>query len=124
MYKIILPLLMSFTAHASTLPYFAHTRNEELRAQVENDPQRILPKLDKFSFAADTYLYKPWGAEKYYYHGNGYWVNLLTEARPHADVTANLKITAYNGASSYGYARAAFIRPAIFIISRWIGTMT
>lgn len=112
MYNVILHLaILGATTQASALPYFLHSRNEDLKAQVESDPQRILPKFDKVSLAADTYLYKPWGVEEYYYHGNGYWVNLLAEARPHSDITANLKIAAYNGASSYGYSRSDYIQP-------------
>jgi hypothetical protein len=102
---------MAFSfAHATTPVYFDHTRNEDLKSQLADQPWRVFPKPDQYSFAADTYLYKP-SNTGYYYHGTGYWVNLLGEARPHPDITLNLKLAAYNGASSYGYGHTDFIQP-------------
>ncbi len=96
---------------ASTLPYFTHTRNEGLAEQLANQPWRVLPKTERYAFAVDTYLFKPWGHEEYYYHGNGYWVNGWIEAKPTDDLALNMKLSAYNGASSYGYGRTDFFQP-------------
>ena len=91
--------------------YFQHTRNENLKERLRLEPWRGLPSGERYSLALDAYLYKPWGAEDFYYHGNGYWINALAEARPHDDLALNLKLIAYNGASSYAYAHSDFIQP-------------
>src|SRR4051794_18672278 len=95
-------VLLSVPGRADT--YFLHTRNEDLRSQAAGQPERLVPDPKYFSFVADAYLYKPWGDTAFYYHGNGYWVNLFAEARPLEDVSLNLKLSPYDGASSYGYS--------------------
>jgi hypothetical protein len=111
----ILGLAMAQGAHAANFPPGAFpTRNEHLREQVAEDPDRVLPKTSIFSAAVDMDFFKPadlGGLNEQYsanpYHGNGYWIESRFELVPVEAIRLNLKLVPWFGSSSFGYGSRA-----------------
>lgn len=89
----------------------ARTLNQDLRSQIDQDPNRVLPQGDSWSLAGDLQIY--WHIDKNendFYH-SGYWLNLFSEYRPLDRLAINLKLATVNPSNSYGYNSPALIIP-------------
>ena len=53
-----------------------------------------------------------------FYHGNGYWIDLRSEFRPHPDLNLNLKFDVTQGTSSNGPTYLAMMVPHVGVTFR------
>jgi hypothetical protein len=103
--------------------YLEYAPNENVIAEVKNQPFRLFPKSDHFAFTIDADFFKPifTGGEtsKFYkydfYHGNGYWLTSRGEFKPNDQLTLNLKLNMTHGTSSNGPTYLALIYPMVGI---------
>lgn len=109
---MILLSIIPFATFAANFPGAFPTRNEKLREQVAQDPDRILPKTNYFSAAVDADFFKPAYVERKIserysanpYHGNGYWIESRFERVPIESIRLNVKLIPWFGTSSFGYS--------------------
>lgn len=112
MKTFLFALLLAFQARAQDITpqvtaygYPWARPNENLCAELEEQPDRRIPRGDWFCAAADGDVYlRTLGSEEFY-HGVGHWVQLRAEARPSDHVAVNLRSLLYSGSISYGYTR-------------------
>ena len=95
----------------------AYTENANVRKEVAADPERALPHGDRYALAVDGWLFKDFNSPDYF-HGNGYWVENRFEVAPVEQLEFNLKLVAFNGASSYGYARGSLLHNFVGVTAR------
>jgi hypothetical protein len=105
--------IILFVSSSSFASQYGYTNNMNLDEQWAGQDYRVLPKLDDTTMGINGFLFKPFVQSEYIdqndYHGNGYWVDVFAEFRQIEDVEVNLKLTLYNGTSSFGYSQASYV---------------
>jgi hypothetical protein len=118
--------VFGFLLMTQAFAYMDYAPNQNLMEQVESQPYRILPKNGFYTLAVDADFFKPvfMGANNFnlykydFYHGNGYWIDLRSEFRPHPDLNLNLKFDVTQGTSSNGPTYLAMIVPHVGVTFR------
>lgn len=99
--------------------YQDYRRNENLKEELDQQPYRVLPHNDVYSFALDAEIYKPYFPtdnpiyETDYNHGAGYWLDFRSEVKVKNSLIFNSKLVFTEGTSSFGPIEKSVILPFI-----------
>jgi hypothetical protein len=77
--------------------------NHNLIDEIQDQPDRLIPKAEWATFSVDGHTYLRSLGRKDFYHGIGYWVQARSEIRPTEFFTLNVRSIFYSGSVSGGY---------------------
>ncbi len=107
----------SFSAHS--LDYPSALPNNNLEEEIQNEPDRMIPKSSWFSAAVDGHTYLRALGTKDFYHGVGYWIQGRTEFRPHDFFRLNVRSIFYSGSISGGYTEPTGQYHLVGLYGQW-----
>ncbi len=84
--------------------YPSARRNADLLEEIQNDPNRLIPSTQMFSFAVDGDTFWRMDSSEEFYHGIGYWLQARSEARVLNSFKLNVRSVFFAGSFSAGYA--------------------
>jgi len=109
-------ILVRFEAVAS---YPSARPNHDLREELAEDHERLIPSFEHFSFAVDGDSWLRGLSTQDFYHGVGYWLQLRSEARPSPYFAVNARTIAYSGSSSEGYGNPTGFYSLVGLTGVW-----
>lgn len=87
------------------LDYPGALPNHDLKNEIQDQADRLVPKSDWFSAAVDGQIYFRNLESDDFYHATGYWVQARTEFRPNELININVRSIFYSGSISNGYTK-------------------
>lgn len=108
---------------ALAIGYPSALPNNNLAPQIQDDPDRKIPKVDWVSAAVDGHSYARNLGEKDFYHGIGYWIQARTEFRPHESFHLNVRSIFYSGSISGGYTEPTGTYHLVGFYGLWPGAV-
>jgi hypothetical protein len=95
---------------AASLPVIAQASypsakpNENLKEEIQGDPNRFIPSSEHFTFAVDGDTWFRALGRQDFYHGFGYWMQARSEVRASSYFKLNARTIFFSGSSSNGYS--------------------